>query len=152
MIMVYFDGLCEPKNPGGIATYGLLIYLDGDKVHEDAKVVGEGSQMSNNYAEYAGLCASLRWLIENGLRGERITIHSDSRLLVNQMRGLWRCHGGLYVEKFIEARELAKRFDKISFAWIPRELNEADALSRRAYEEYCRTKGIEPKYMAKRRA
>ena len=29
MILGYFDGLCEPKNPGGIATFGYVIFLDG---------------------------------------------------------------------------------------------------------------------------
>ena len=25
MIIVYFDGLCLPKNPGGVATYGFVV-------------------------------------------------------------------------------------------------------------------------------
>jgi len=46
------------------------------------------------------------------------------------------CHGGPYVDKFVEAQNLVKGFLDVRFVWIPRERNsEADGLSRRAYEE-----------------
>jgi hypothetical protein len=47
----------------------------------------------------------------------------------------------------LEARELVKAFKSVRFEWVPRErFEEADALSRLAYEEYRREHGLEPKY------
>jgi len=141
LISVYIDGSCEPINPNGIASFGLIVYADGKKLYEQCQVVGEGKGMSNNYAEYCGLCAALKWLIANSLNNKEIIIYSDSQLLVNQMNELWQCHEGFYAPKYHEALRLKTNFSKLHFKWIPREQNkEADALSRKAYEEYCMKK------------
>ena len=147
MIVVYIDGLCEPVNPGGVACWGFCIYKDGEKVFSGKGVIGEGFGMSNNLAEYTALVEALKELINRGWQNKEITVRSDSRLLVNQMTGWWSVHGGLYYPAYAEAVKLAQKFSKIFFVWVPREKNEeADALSREAYEEYCKTKGIKPKY------
>lgn len=146
-VVVYVDGLCEPVNPGGVACWGLWIYRDGVKQFGGAGVVGEGCGMSNNVAEYAALVKALRELLSLGWQNEEVVIRSDSRLLVNQMTGWWEARGGLYYPWYLEAVKLAQRFPKLKFAWIPREQNEeADRLSRMAYEEYCRERGREPRY------
>jgi len=147
MIIVYVDGLCEPQNPNGVACWGFWIYKDGKKQFGGKGVIGEGSGMSNNLAEYTALCKALKELINHGWQNEEIIVKSDSQLLINQMNGYWEAHGGLYYSAYIEALKISQEFRKISFVWIPREENEeADALSRQAYEEYCRIKGVEPKY------
>lgn len=146
-ITVYIDGLCEPYNPGGVATYGFVMYRDDAKVFEEGKVVGEGAGVSNNVAEYSALCRALSLLLSQKLCHEKIVVKSDSMLVVNQMSGRWNSHGGLYYNVYKQALSLAQCFDNLSFAWIPREQNEeADKLSRQAYEEYCKHKGIEPRY------
>lgn len=127
----------EPVNPNGVATYGFTVYRNGDNIMRGYGVVGEGEGMSNNLGEYAALCEALKTLIRLNLTEEEVVVKSDSKLLVNQMNGVWKCHGGYYISKYIEAKELVKFFKKIRFIWIPREENsEADQLSRRAYEEY----------------
>jgi ribonuclease HI len=147
MITVYVDGLCEPYNPKGIACYGYVIYRDGQKVFEDKGVIGQGEGMTNNVAEYTALCKALLKLYEDKLTNEEVIVKSDSRLVVNQMNGCWDVHGGLYYRSYVQANILRKLFDKISFVWVPREENsEADKLSRIAYEDYCKMKGLEPKY------
>ncbi|MCU0631314.1 MAG: formate/nitrite transporter family protein, partial [Methanoregulaceae archaeon] len=45
MITIYFDGLCRPKNPGGVATYGYVIYKDGENVKSGCGVVGAGAEL-----------------------------------------------------------------------------------------------------------
>jgi ribonuclease HI len=55
MITIFFDGLCRPKNPGGVATFGYVIYKDGEKVKRGCGVVGSGAGMTNNVAEYSAL-------------------------------------------------------------------------------------------------
>jgi len=151
--MVYVDGLCEPRNPGGVASYGFVIYSGNEKLHEQSGVVGEGLGMSNNAAEYAALLEALDWLSGQGLKDEKVVVRSDSRLLVNQMNYQWRSHGGLYVDKYSEALKLVSNFSKISFVWVPREQNgEADSLSRKAYEEYRVNKGARPRYYGSRKS
>ena len=134
-IVVYVDGLCEPVNPGGTATYGYVIRNDdGRDIARKSGVVGKGPEMSNNVAEYAALCEALRFLISEKLARLPIEIRSDSRLVVNQMKGEWKFHKGLYAQKYRDAKALATQFDRVKFRWIPREENkEADALSREAY-------------------
>jgi ribonuclease HI len=140
-MIVYVDGLCEPKNPGGTATYGFAVYSNNRKLVAEAGVTGAGPSMSNNVAEYSALCEALKWLGKHDLQHENVIVKSDSRLLVNQMSGRWKTRRGFYLNKFLEARKLASAFLKISFFWVPREENtEADELSRRAYQEYLKAK------------
>lgn len=137
MIEAYIDGLTQPYNPGGIATYGFIIYENGIKIFEEAKVIGKGPWTSNNLAEYSALINVLKFLSKKNKQEEEIIIKSDSKLLINQMNGKWKCHGGLYAEKYYEAKKILNKFKNIKFVWIPRELNkEADKLSKKAYEEY----------------
>ena len=133
----YVDGLCEPVNPGGTATYGYVIRNEAGRViARKSGVVGKGPEMSNNVAEYAALCEALIFLINEKMARLPIEIRSDSRLLVNQMKGEWKFHKGLYAQKYRDAKALATQFDRVKFRWIPREENkEADALSREAYSQ-----------------
>jgi ribonuclease HI len=147
MIVVHFDGLCEPRNPGGVATYGFVVYVNGSRVHQGFGVVGEGEGMSNNVAEFSGLIAALDWLLENGHANEKIVVRGDSQLVINLMNGVWTARGGMYYPHYLKARELASKFSHITFEWVPRSKNEeADSLSRKAYEEYCRSHNRQVKY------
>src|SRR5437870_4033549 len=142
-ILVHVDGLCEPVNPGGTATYGYVVRNDAGRViARKYGVVGKGTEMSNNVAEYAALCEAFRFLIKEKMTWLPVEIRSDSRLLVNQMKGEWKFHKGLYAKKYSEATDLVAQFGKISFMWVPREENEeADALSREAYADATKKSG-----------
>ncbi len=133
MIEVYTDGMAEP-NPG-VGTFGFVVYRERERLKEESAVVGEN--VTNNYAEYEGLIHALRYLAR--YRGQKIVIRSDSKLLVNQMKGDWKVKKGQYLEKYHEAARLAQRFKSLEFEWIPRERNEeADRLSRIAYARHIR--------------
>ena len=72
VIEVYFDGLCEPVNPGGLATYGFVIYIDGRKVCEGCGVIcGFDRNATNNIAEYTALIKALKWLLKNSLNDKK---------------------------------------------------------------------------------
>ena len=135
MIVVHIDGLCEPVNPGGTATFGYVIRDDSRGVlARKSGIVGKGPAMSSNVAEYAALCEALEFLLTRKLEDSVIEVRSDSTLVVNQMSGNWKFRKGLYHEKYLEAVRLCARFAKLRFRWIPREENEeADLLSREAY-------------------
>lgn len=141
VIRIFIDGACEPVNPGGIATYGFVVYQGGKKVAEGSGVV-EHPDPSNNIAEYSAAIAALRWLLESGLRGDRIVLTSDSNLLVSQLAGAYGVRAQrvlpLYEELERLIDELRRQGKKVVCNWVPREENtEADALSKRAYEEFC---------------
>jgi ribonuclease HI len=135
MITVYFDGLCYPKNPCGVAAYGYLIYRDEELIHKGFRAVGEGKGMTNNVAEYEGLKAAALWLQDNGI-DEKILIKGDSRLVIKQMKGDWQVNSATSKRYAPEIKRLLEGKDA-TFQWIPREENEeADKLSRVAYERF----------------
>ncbi len=137
--LAWFDGACEPVNPGGTASFGVVI-KDKDRIVllREHGVVGKGKAMSNNVAEYAGVRHVLRYLASRP--PWRVTIHGDSNLVINQLNGKWRIKKGLYLPIATETKELLAQLRglgwQITFCWIPREQNEeCDALSRQTADK-----------------
>jgi ribonuclease HI len=91
-LLLCVDGGCEPKNPGGIATYGWVIYGKNKQILvEDCNVVLDGGPLAtNNYAEYCALGFALKWLREQKWRGN-LTVQGDSQLLIYQVTEKWKC-------------------------------------------------------------
>lgn len=127
---LYFDGACSPRNPGGDATYGWVIYTSaGDVVSWGNGYLGSGEGATCNVAEYAALEEGLLWLEENA-HHVSLKIYGDSMLVVKQISRKWR----------IKKKHLRDRADRIwacllrigkhwEIHWIPREINtEADAI------------------------
>jgi ribonuclease HI len=133
MIVAHFDGACEP-NPNGAASYGAIIRRDGRTIWRASEPVPDrGGGTSSNFAEYAGLIAVLRYLIDAGLSGERVIVTGDSKLVINQMFGRWHVKRGCYVDLAHEAKALLARFPCIEGKWVPRHRNSvADELSKAA--------------------
>src|SRR4029078_344055 len=77
---VYFDGCCEPKNPGGHAGYGALIRVaDSKQVLTDISgYIPAAPETSNNVGEYSALLSAFKWLREAGLTHNRIAFWGDS--------------------------------------------------------------------------
>lgn len=134
MIKAYFDGCCEPINPGGVAAYGVVIFKDDQRIWEDSRIfypTKAKRNTSNNLAEYRGFKAILDYLIENELNYENIEIFGDSNLVIQQMFGNWQIRSGLYVPVALDCKKLLKKFPTIKGYWIPREKNSiADRLSK----------------------
>lgn len=134
VIKCFFDGCCEPINPGGIAAYGAVIFRDGKRIWEDSKIFypSRGKRdTSNNLAEYSGFKAILDYLIKNNLNHENIEVFGDSNLVIQQMFGHWQIRSGLYVPVALVCKKLLREFPRIRGYWIPREENSiADRLSK----------------------
>jgi ribonuclease HI len=139
-IVVYFDGLCEPKNPGGIATYGVVVKKEG-------KIIFEGSglayakpwtdEASNNVAEYSALIHALEWLRKNEMQASPIIVRGDSRLIINQMRGVFKVKARRIFALHERASKLLSEFKNLHLEWVDRSRNaEADRLSRFAYHKF----------------
>ena len=135
-IIVHIDGLVEPHNPGGIGTYAFVVDDGGGKIRK-AGYIGQGKGMTNILAEYTGLCEVLGYLLAQKRNTEPIEVYTDLQLIVNQMKGVYKAHSGVYIPKLEEAKRLARKFPKLSFHWVPREENrEADKLTREAYRRF----------------
>ena len=132
--LAWFDGACGPANPGGTATYGVMIKdQDGTILVWEHGLVGAGCTMSNNVAEYAGVLHILKYLSYRP--PGRVTIHGDSKLVISQLAGKWRMRKGLYLSTAKEAKALLAHLHncgwEINLCWIPRAQNEeCDALSK----------------------
>jgi probable phosphoglycerate mutase len=118
-------------NPGP-AGFGAVI--------EDAhgKIVARLSQFlgkqTNNYAEYSGLLAVLKWAAEHGAR--RLRVLSDSELMVKQMRGQYKVASPGLRPLWEEARRLASRFDQFELKHTLRQGNkDADKLANDAMDQ-----------------
>jgi ribonuclease HI len=134
----WFDGCTEPINPGGHASWGALIKIDGETVWQASAYVGHGPTMSNNVAEYSGAIACMRQILGLDPYGKLkssnlvITLRGDSMLVIKQLSGEWRVKRGLYVPYYQQAVRLRAQLPQMRLEWIPRNLNaEADLLSKR---------------------
>jgi ribonuclease HI len=135
LIEAYFDGCCEPVNPGGTASFGAVVFIDGVRHWECSRlftpVKGKERETSNNVAEYSGFVAILEYLITQGLEKTRVKIFGDSNLVIQQMFGTWKMKKGFYIETALKAQKLLKNFPNTTGHWIPREQNGiADELSK----------------------
>lgn len=112
-------------NPG-IAGSGTVVYSASREIlREIAYVVGKAS---NNVAEYHGLLRGLEAAAELG--ATEVAVYLDSKLVVEQMSGRWKIKHPDMKELALQAQQIARQFDSISYTWIPREKNKrADALS-----------------------
>jgi probable phosphoglycerate mutase len=117
-------------NPGP-SGYGAIV--------EDAKgrVLAELSEyvgiQTNNFAEYSGLLAVLRWAVENGVKHVRVI--SDSELMVKQMQGKYAVKSPILKPLYEEARKLSRRLDGFEMRHTLRGGNQhADRLANEAMD------------------
>jgi ribonuclease HI len=149
----WFDGVCEPVNPGGHAAWGIRVCVDGVEVHTAGGYVGCSKEISNNVAEYAGISAVLRWVRQSDIKGI-LTIRGDSKLVIMQLLGRWKVNGGYYFPYFLEARELLSELRGIlggvELIWIPRHENgECDKWSKKVLLDRGIKFRIQPEPVAK---
>jgi ribonuclease HI len=152
-LVAYFDGACEPRNPGGVATYGWAIFRAPEEggapelLREGRGCVARGGpRATNNVAEYSALIFALEALLDLaraeplGPMRVEVSVRGDSQLVVRQVVGAWACRA-LHLRPAVDRarallRELERSALEVALAWVPREENAyADALSKRAYKD-----------------
>ena len=134
-LVAYFDGACEPRNPGGNMGIGATIRQGGKELFRYSNFVPEGPTNSNNVAEYMAFEAILDFAIQNKWEGQKFTIYGDSKLVIEQLFGTWKMKGGFYMpyaKRCIEKlQQLRAANNRINGIWIRREQNGyADELSK----------------------
>jgi ribonuclease HI len=142
VIFLNFDGLCEPRNPRGIATYGVAVKKGQKIIFEEsglARAIPWSDDASNNVAEYSALIRGLEWLIDNGYADREIIVRGDSRIVINQVNGSYKVKAHRLAELYHHAKWLMGHFSRLRIEWIDRSKNsEADLLSRIAYHRFKR--------------
>lgn len=146
-IRINCDGLCEPRNPGGTATFGWVARRGPELLGSDCGVAAKGPAATNNLAEYTAIIEALRWLIATGRGGENVELRSDSQLAINQLTGAYQVRSAAIRPLWSEANRLARRCPRLRLRWVPRESNaEADALTRKAYAESLSPEQVEQQH------
>jgi len=139
--VVYFDGLNEPVNPGGVACWGFVVEFDGKKM-EGNGVLGagmNGDYTTNNIAEYTGLIKALEFLKGMLGRDVKIKLYGDSQLVIFQLEGSYRVKSENVRPLYQKTMELINEFNDVEIRWVPREHNkDADEQTRKAFERFVK--------------
>ena len=130
-VTVSCDGAAR-GNPGP-AGIGVVVTGPGGRVLAE---VAEGIGVAtNNVAEYRAAIRGLE--LARDLEAPRVTLLSDSRLLVEQLAGRWRIKSPTLMRLHREARALVSGFPSVRIEHVPRERNRrADALANRGVDEW----------------
>lgn len=131
-IVGYFDGSTLLSNPGVVGAGAWLEFTNG---YRTGRSESTGQIGTNNEAEYRGLILLLETAIAFGCR--RLTVRGDSRLVINQMTGVWRVSKPELRVLFDVAKLLEGRIPEgVTYEWTPRGRNSnADRMSRKALAE-----------------
>ena len=126
-------------NPGP-AAYGVVIRRADGATHESlGKYIG---RTTNNVAEYYALIAALDYAAASGIR--RLRVYSDSQLIVNQIKGLYKVKHPDLRPLHERAKKQAATLESFTIQYVPREQNrDADDLANAALDG---TKGVKPAY------
>lgn len=132
-VRCWFDGSCEPFNPGGETRFGWIIRDEAENIVAcHSGYVGRGDGMTNNVGEFAGLLDLLRFLDDHQI--DNTEIFGDSTLVINIAAGKWKAKKPHLKPYAIECKNLLKNNQ---LCWIPREENaEADALSKNTQSKF----------------
>ena len=132
MILKVFTDGGSKGNPGP-SSIGGVGYINEKKVFEFNKSIGIAT---NNDAEYRALIEALSNIknqvlnIKNTNQISEIEFNSDSKLMVNQVKGLFKVKNGRIREYILKIRGLEQEVGlPITYQHVPREQNvEADLL------------------------
>lgn len=129
-IKIYFDGGSR-GNPGPSAI-GVTVYDDKDKkLEETGEYIGK---YTNNMAEYMALKKALELAAK--YKCKKIILFTDSKLLNNQIKKVWKIKDENILKIFIEISRQLGGYDVVDLRLIPREENkEADRLVNKALDK-----------------
>jgi ribonuclease HI len=108
-VWLYTDGAAR-GNPGPSAAGFRILGPSGELLFEHEESLGE---KTNNQAEYAALARGLE--AAHAYTEGRVTVGSDSQLMVNQMNGAWRVKDLELRTLHTDVRTKASRFREVRY-------------------------------------
>ena len=129
ILQIYTDG--GSKGNPGPAAIGIAYFVNGTKVDTHREDIGTAT---NNEAEYTTLIRALELVQGRSIHTthsiDKIAVLSDSRLMVNQLKGLFKVKEARIREFIMKIRILESEIGlPVEYINIPREQNTvADAL------------------------
>jgi ribonuclease HI len=133
--IIYTDGGSR-GNPGDSSCAYVICKTDDTVVEKSGFYLG---MATNNQAEYLGFKKGLERARDLGI--DKISLFSDSQLVVNQMNGIYKVKNQELAPLHQDVKSLAESFEKITFTYVPREHNKiADSEVNRILDEHERHK------------
>jgi ribonuclease HI len=131
LLNINIDGASR-GNPG-LSGIGIVIVKENWKILEHKEFIGT---KTNNQAEYIALKKAMQ--IAFGL-DDKITILSDSLLLVNQRTNRYKLRNKQLKDIFREISNLERHFQTVIYKHVPRSRNRnADLLANQAIDEHIK--------------
>jgi probable phosphoglycerate mutase len=129
-----FTAHCDGGSRGNPGPSGYGAFIEDAHGHVAAELSEFLGIQTNNYAEYSGLLAALRWAIEHN--AARLSVVSDSELMVKQMQGKYKVASPVLRPLFEEARKLSRRIGSFEIRHTLRGGNkDADRLANEAMDK-----------------
>src|ERR1700677_2966355 len=130
----WFTAHCDGGSRGNPGPSGYGAVIEDPQGRIAARLSQFLGIQTNNYAEYSGLLAVLRWGIENGAK--RLRVVSDSELMVKQMKGQYKVASPVLRPLYEQARRLAGKLERFEMRHTLRGGNkEADRLANEAMDK-----------------
>src|SRR5512137_428578 len=134
-LLVYTDGAAR-GNPGPAAIAYAIFDPEGECLEKDSKTIGV---RTNNQAEYEALI----WAVERVARygPKRVRFHSDSEVMVRQIKGRYRVKNQGLRERHEALMKLLEGLPSVSFSNLRREdprIQLVDGLVNATLDSDCR--------------
>lgn len=148
---LYFaDGASRNGHEGRLASYGVVLYIDGVMVSKRGVFIGDET---NNVAEYLGALTALDHIRRMSIPRSKLRL--DSLLVVKQLTGVWRCMA-FNLQPLYEAGlatisqiQLSDWFENMEIQHIYREYNaDADALANESIDLSIQRSRTDRSYVA----
>ena len=129
----WHTGHCDGGSRGNPGPSGFGAVVQDPQGHTVASLSEFLGIQTNNFAEYSGLLAILKWALENGVRQVRVV--SDSELMVKQMQGKYKVSSPAIRPLYDEAKKMTRQLAGFEIRHTLRAGNkEADQLANDAMD------------------
>lgn len=121
-LTIFTDGGAR-GNPGPAAIGFIVRDSQGHLLVKQGKYLG---QATNNVAEYLAVIEAFKWLLANNLTAKGpVNFYLDSKLVVNQLNGLFKVKNKGLRELIFQVRTLEQEAGgRVFYQFIPRQKNQ----------------------------
>ena len=126
------SGAALAGNPGPTGQGSVLFGADGEPLRERLGNIG---RQTNNVSEYVAFQNALELALEECGEGGQVLVLGDSKLVLNQVTGVWQVSKPHLLPYRDRCQRLLKRFRTVAVSHVRREFNShADAVANEALD------------------